>query len=209
MARAQMTSGFYRSYSPLQYAVHKEFVDLLAILIQEGVDVNATTTFSKDGALHMAARKGNPQIINMLLLAGAEVDARDEDGDTALHEANDVIGYREAKPFDGGTLNAGADPNTIIKGAFPSEGILRTTLVEAVHKTDVQLVMILLKAEAGADVNAPPSDDSGVTALQTAAIVGSIDVAHMLLDAHADVDAAPAKKGRQNSARRRSRTRPH
>lgn len=76
VAKAQMSRGFYGAYSPLEYAVYKEFVDLLAILIQDGVDVNATTTVSKDSALRMAARMGNPQIINMLLLAGAEVNAR-------------------------------------------------------------------------------------------------------------------------------------
>jgi ankyrin repeat protein len=45
----------------------------------------------------------------------------------------------------------------------------------------------------GADVNAPPTEKFGATALQFAALSGHLGVAHLLMDKGANVNAPPAK----------------
>jgi ankyrin repeat protein len=64
------------------------------------------------------------------------------------------------------------------------------TLQAAVENGNIQLVEILLNA--GGEVNAPPSQKYGITAIQAAVIRGHIRVAQLLLNAGADVNAAPA-----------------
>lgn len=59
-------------------------------LVTLSVQVNQTV----DGKLplHVAAVKGHTDIIQVLLDAGADVNAADSDGDVAIHYA--VFGYR-------------------------------------------------------------------------------------------------------------------
>ena len=56
----------------------------------------------------------------------------------------------------------------------------------------LDLVKRLLNA--GADVNAPPAEDSGATPLQVAAMYGFIDIACLLVEKGAEVNAPPAEK---------------
>ncbi|KAM5351190.1 hypothetical protein ACJ41O_003913 [Fusarium nematophilum] len=67
----------------------------------------------------------------------------------------------------------------------------RTAFQAAVESGDVDIMELLL--EAGADVNAPPADDSGATALQIAAATGQIGIARRLIALGADVDADGAR----------------
>jgi ankyrin repeat protein len=53
-----------------------------------------------------------------------------------------------------------------------------------------EMAEILL--ENGADVNSLPSENSGATALQFAAIAGFLGIAYLLMENGADVNAAPA-----------------
>lgn len=75
----------------LQLAVAGGLVEATDFLIENGADVNA---ISKDDfygdfatALHIAAGKGHPDIAEILIRAGATVDARDKAGETPLHWA--------------------------------------------------------------------------------------------------------------------------
>jgi Ankyrin repeats (3 copies) len=65
-----------------------------------------------------------------------------------------------------------------------------TPLEYASECCTLHIVKILL--DAGADVNAPPADKSGKTALAAAAGRGHIGLCQTLLDAGADVNAPPA-----------------
>ncbi len=73
---------------PLHYAASSKSVELVSLLVQARVNVDAATN---DGstALHFAARKGAADCVKVLLAAIApyNVDATDRDGVTALHLA--------------------------------------------------------------------------------------------------------------------------
>ncbi len=121
-------------------------------------------------------------MVQILLNAGADVNGRTPNGDTALrsavHHGNvDIIQV---------LLNTGADINA---PAAPDEG--RKTLQVAAERGNASLVRFLL--EQGADCNSPAADSKGVTALQAAAIVGNLPIALMLLKAGADINAPAAK----------------
>ena len=62
--------------------------EVVRILVQRGgADVNAVHGVKRCTALHMAARRGNVDVIGALLDAGADIEARDSVGDTPLRRA--------------------------------------------------------------------------------------------------------------------------
>jgi len=61
--------------------------DVVRALAQSGANVNANDGVKHCTALHMAARRGNRQIAEVLLDCGANIDARDCLGDTPLRRS--------------------------------------------------------------------------------------------------------------------------
>lgn len=61
--------------------------DVVRLLVQAGADVNACGGVKACSALHMAARRGNVAVAEALIEAGAEIEARDDCGDTPLRRA--------------------------------------------------------------------------------------------------------------------------
>lgn len=61
--------------------------DIVRALISAGADVNASGGVTRATSLHMAARRGHTEIARALLECGANIDARDTKGDTALQRA--------------------------------------------------------------------------------------------------------------------------
>jgi ankyrin repeat protein len=80
-------------------------------------------------------------------------------------------------------LDVGVNPNS------PMGYGRKLPLVLAVELGNSNITKILLKA--GADVNAPPADGGGRTALQAAVKEANIELVKILLDAEADVNAPP------------------
>ena len=134
--------------SPVADAAERGDVAAVKALMKEGADVNAA---QGDGmsALHWAADRGNAELAELLIYAGANLSAQTRIGQyTALHLA--------AKSGSAAVTRA------------------------------------LLKA--GADVNVR-STNSGVTPLHLAASSGSADTVTVLLDAKADVNAKENEAG--------------
>jgi hypothetical protein len=112
-----------------------------------------------------------------LIDGGADVNATQGDGTTALHWAV----YKVDQELVAELLDHGAKANVTNKyGSSP--------LAEAVKLGDLRLVEQLL--EAGADVESPNGD--GQTALMLATKVGSLEIAKLLVERGADVNAKEA-----------------
>ncbi len=120
-----------------------------------------------------AGKKGETRNIEGLLAAGAEVDAKDEKGVTALMHASAEGHIQSVEAL----LDAGADVD-----AQASDG-LTALMVVARGKTEIARALL----DAGADVNAKAQH--GVTPLLVAVAMGNTLIVRALLDAGADVDA--------------------
>ena len=136
--------------------------------------------------LHWAVRQGTPEVVALLLAAGAEVDARDEDGATPLLGPGrwEYSGDR-AVPEPAAVdllLDAGADANARDRSG-------RTVLHTAVSEPDAPnaLPSAGRLLESGADPNA--RDDQGRTPLHLAVAGDNEALVNTLLQAGADVHA--------------------
>ena len=79
-----------------------------AILSKKGARLNVKETTFGMTALHVAASKGNKEIVELLLTRGADIEAREDTGRTALHTAA-FRGYMEIVKFlleKGAKINA-------------------------------------------------------------------------------------------------------
>ena len=128
-----------------------------------------------DRSLVGAARNRDGTAVRALLEAGADVNARQPDGATALHWAAHWDDAGMARRL----VRAGADVDAA--GAY---GVTPLSLAAA----NGSAVLVELLLGAGADPNA--ARDSGETPLMRAASTGSVAAVRALLAAGADIDAA-------------------
>ncbi|KAH0566016.1 hypothetical protein GP486_000588 [Trichoglossum hirsutum] len=186
-------AGFERT--ALRAAVAREYNAMVQELLKAGADPNS------EGALHLAAEKGNDNATNYLLDAGADINATAGHYGTALEYAaingrattvsllltkgadtNIIAGFdgtalraavaREYNAVAQELLRAGADPN--------SEGVLHL----AAEKGNDNAISYLL--DAGADINATAGHYG--TALEYAAINGRATTISLLLAKGADTN---------------------
>jgi len=83
----------------------------LELLLAYGANVNQTTGVGGMTPLHMAARRGATGIAELLLNAGAEIEARDKNGETPLRRAVNC----GKEPMVELLMNRGADPKSADK----------------------------------------------------------------------------------------------
>jgi len=143
-------------------------------LLRDGADVNAS---QGDGmtALHWAAENGDRELSEVLIYAGANVDAGTRIGGYApLHIAS-RNGHAEIVKT---LLAANADPNAITSNS----GVTALHLAAASHSSATVAVLL----DAGAEVNATEGS-WGQTPLIFAAAADRVDSVRLLLDAGADL----------------------
>ena len=156
---------------PLIEAVKAANVSTVRTLLQQKVDVNATTS---DGAtaLHWAVFKDDANVVDMLIKAGANPKTANRYGATPLQMAcvngNAAIIER--------LLTAGVDVNSTSAAG-------ETALMTAARTGKVDAVAVLLRR--GANVNARESAN-GQTALMWAAGRNNAEVVKTLIEAGAD-----------------------
>ena len=78
------TTGVDSHFPLLQLATSVGLAGMCEILLAAGADAKIGSTITGDVALHNAANKGFPACVRVLLRAGADVNARANDGATAL-----------------------------------------------------------------------------------------------------------------------------
>ncbi len=159
--------------TPISEAVRRGDADAVRTLLRDGADVNAS---AGDGmtALHWAADAGEVEIANILIDAGANVDAVTRLGDyTPLHLAS----RQGSASLIEALLEAGASPNSNSTAGGSS------ALHFAAGAGSVAAIKTLL--EHGAEVNGRESS-RGQTPLMFAAAKGRADAIRALLANGAD-----------------------
>lgn len=185
-------------------------LDMVRLLLDRGANVNST---DKDGDTVLMAAGGQPAIVQLLLDRGANVNAADKDGDTALTNAagsghSEVISLLLDKGADlqardrwgRPALNEAAqsgygDVVSILlqRGANieTRDKCDSTPLLDAVWAERTAVVKLLL--EKGADIQAKATSHNcspnNVSALDLACGNGSVEIAQLLMDKGATIDA--------------------
>ena len=212
-AGADPGRGDHRGATPLMVAAVEGALESAWLLLDAGADANQATAVLNPGphagvTALMAAAQGDQELTALaLLLAGAQVDARNYDGKTArdLAEASGsrnvaalLQNPREAKrrapelllePLldalgDGRSefvkllVKHGADVDAPTEKGMP-------LLIAAADDGDASIVRALLEAGANVDIRDP---EYGATAIMEAAFNGNYDVVQLLLKAGADVN---------------------
>ena len=172
--------------TPLHIAARSGDVAAIAALINAGADVNARKVISDtfdfedlggDTPLHWAK---TANAVRFLIRAGADIEARDTNLKTPLHDAA-RHGYADAAVA---LVRAGADVNA--QGRHDRED---TPLHGAADSDSVDMISLLVKAGAGVNTRG----DNGATPLHKVADrFGGADAVAALLRAGANVNAHDA-----------------
>ncbi len=148
---------------------------VIADLVAQGAQLNATMDKTGETSLHLAARYARADAAKRLLDAGADANAIDHTGRTPLHAAiaADAMGVFQILLRNRATnLNAKMHDGT-------------TPLVLSARLAIEGMVDHLVTAQA--DINA--ADNSGKTALHWAAAVNNVEALQILLSHGANRDA--------------------
>ena len=143
---ADINAVYQDGVTPLQAAVITGNVDVAKQLIVAGAGVNPQEQPAgmKNPLLHRAIQ--SPDMVKLLLAAGADVRARGSNDYTPLHEACSQTGGDNVKTVITLLIAAGANVNA----ASSSDG--NTPLHKAAYSGNIEAVRLLL--ESGANVNA-------------------------------------------------------
>ncbi|MBU4305228.1 MAG: ankyrin repeat domain-containing protein [Candidatus Omnitrophica bacterium] len=163
---AQDSYGF----TPLMIALYKKRHEAAELLLQRGADVKIVNTWNKFTALHYAVVYSTPEIVQMVLNARPDVNAKESRGLTAADFAKkygniEVLGMLKKNGVD-----------------IPYFGDKNKDIVLAVTTGDREKIKSLI--DEGANVNA--RDKSGTTLLMKAVNNNWPDIVEMLLRKGAD-----------------------
>ncbi len=212
LSRAKTPIPQWGVTTPLHEAARAGNLGFVRELVVKGVESLESTAVAGDPwnnrtPLLLAAKAGHDGIVLYLTNAGADVNAKDEYGQTALM----LVASKGNEAVTRALLDAGADANAkknsnntalMMAARQGHEAVTRALLTagaEVNAKNDGGTTALLLAASnghgvvtaallaAGADVNA--TNDGGTTALMMAASYGHEAVTCALLAAGADVNA--------------------
>ena len=180
-------------------AVYNEDLAAVNRLIASGADVNMRKADDGSTPLHVAVFVCNIEIVKVLLAAKADVNAKDNKGQTPvflttmpmelLKPIYDFMGALTQKRFDLVRIAKDrVEVAKILSGGGNTPG--SAALSDAVFKEDLAAVKQLITG--GANVNAAKPDD-GSTPLHWAVFVCNIEIVKALIDGKADVNAKNKK----------------
>jgi serine/threonine-protein phosphatase 6 regulatory ankyrin repeat subunit A/serine/threonine-protein phosphatase 6 regulatory ankyrin repeat subunit B len=158
----------------LQYAVYGGHKDIVAFLLSKGAQANTSDGDSFTPFMY-ACLHGHLDMVQILHGAaeGQGLEARDSEGQTALHDAA-LGGHKEVAAF---LLSQGAD-------ASSRDDEDATPVMLACEEGHLEVVQMLLEATEGQGLE--DRDRNGWTALHLAAAAGHKDVVAFLLSKGAD-----------------------
>ena len=153
------------------YHGHTETVRYLVSVPEVDVNHSEDENFT---ALHIAAQNNHAEVVEVLIDAGADIEAKDEDGSSPLHCACRRGALNAVKLL----VKAGAE-------VCVTDNIGDTCLMYAAYHGHIETVRTLL-CMPEVDVN--QANEHGVTPLRNAVLREYSDVSKLLIDAGADVD---------------------
>lgn len=182
-----LAAGAKVDANDLHCAAENGRADVVQLLLDAGVDVNAIASDYLRTALHAVAAgecegSGMADTLRVLLAAGADVDSRDINKQTALH----LAAYHRRTEVISILLSAGADVDALDN--FHDTALHVATQDGIIDYFDIDAVKVLLKF--GANVHA--RNDLQETALFIASYLfreGCEEAIELLIAAGADVDA--------------------
>ena len=151
-------------------------LDAVRALVSADAELVRATDGSDRTPLHLASLYGRLEVAAFLIDSGADIDAREEDGETPLHSA----AWRSR--LDMGRMLIERGSNLEIRNNWG-----RTPLLIVARETG-SAEMASLLIEAGAKVNL--RDEGGESPLDLAAWRGFRDLVNLLLDAGAELPPA-------------------
>ncbi|MCJ1342795.1 hypothetical protein MMC31_000984 [Peltigera leucophlebia] len=171
----------------LRAAINKESTEILQFMLEMGADVA-----SNGESFLAAARLGNLEAVQLLLLYGADVNYPTV---TPYFTALQLAIHNEKIELVKIFLDAGSNVNA----SYREEGE-QTALQSAVirmTRSSLRLEVVQMLLAAGADVNAPKKGRIGASILQSAICTGDEELVRVLLKEGADVNSPPqGKEGR-------------
>ena len=170
-AGARVTAATREGVTPLQLAAINGSAPMMARLLKAGVDANAALTTAGDTALMMAARTGKVDAIRVLLEAGARINAQETWGGTTPLMWAVSEGHADAVRT---LITAGANVNARSHYVAPANGRGFEGRTPVAGKTDAKIEEFA---------------SGWLTPVMLAAREGNADVARLLMDAGAEVNA--------------------
>jgi ankyrin repeat protein len=177
---ASCSATSHAGITPLTTAICQKHTALVESMIeQQGISTLKDATESN--MIHVAARYGNTDILELLLRSGVtDISSRDTEGWTpvlhaVVHAKHNDLGMVELLLRHGADLETGTTH-------------LASPLVAAVIMRETETAKLLL--QQGANVNTRGSNEGRDTPLYAAAMYGSLDMANFLLENGADVNLA-------------------
>ena len=163
---------------PLVKAAQEDDLDAVKEALLAQPDANVRDKSTGSNALEHAIQNANRDMVQVLLWAKADVNARNDSGQTVLM----MLGDKITSDIVWDLINAGVKVNL-----RDNDG--DTALIEAARSNNLDVLKTLL--EAGAKVNAKNND--GQTPLMMAASEGLINNLKALILAGADINARDGK----------------
>ncbi|KAI9745022.1 MAG: hypothetical protein M1818_001300 [Claussenomyces sp. TS43310] len=166
-------------------AVRIEDIRVVRTLLTLGADPNTRgNNYTRTTAIEQAIRCGNVEIVRLLLSAGANPNASNPYDKHGMAPLQIAVSRSHSLGLVQILLEAGAKVNVL-----PTTWFSHTLLEFAAFQGDLELAQCLLRAGATIDL----MTDQSITALQAAAMIGSIDSVEMLLIHGADVNVPAGK----------------
>jgi ankyrin repeat protein len=173
----------------LYIAVEQGNLECARLLISLGADVEkgVGAGYNQQHLVHAIAAKNYLPMLALLFAAGAELDVKNTNGQTALNLACEGVDKDKAKAL----LELGADPNIANGyGRRPLDVVMDHYGYAYGYGTanggHDEVIGLLLKA--GADPNLSPNAEMQFSPLHIAARSGKLDTLKMLVSRHARID---------------------